>query len=205
VEKAGGSYTGIDHSRELLEQNRKRFPRGRFLPIGTTVEQFDFVASLYTIEHVVDPRSHLETMWNFCKAGGMLAVVCPDFVDGDGFPPSFFYGKTPRRFGEKIRSLAFRDAVAHLTDLLWFAPKWKRRARATTPGAFWINLEPRIFHGAQYSIDADAVHLPRLKDIVWWLEKRGASIVEASRSMRNIPESVLRYNCYVLARKPDVT
>ena len=202
VEQVGASYTGFDYSHELLERNRTRFPRARFLQIGTDLqEQFDVVASLYTIEHIVDPPTYLEKMWNFCKPGGLLAIICPEFIDGNGCPSSFFYGKTPRRFREKVRSLAVIDAATHLIDLLWFAPSWKRYARASAPGAFWINMEPRIFHGAEYTIDADAVHLPRLRDIVWWLEKRGAFILETSLSMEDIPEAVLRYNCYVLARK----
>ncbi len=144
-------------------------------------------------------------MWNYCKPTGLLAVICPNLIDTGDFPPSLFYGKTPRRFREKIRSLSVIDAIGHLIDLFWVVPRWKRRAHASAPGAFWINLEPRIFHGAEYTIDTDAVHLPRLRDIVWWLEKRGASILETSLSMRNIPMSVLRYNCYALARKPGVT
>ncbi|MEP7015974.1 MAG: class I SAM-dependent methyltransferase [Verrucomicrobiota bacterium] len=203
VEAAGGSYTGMDYSDTLLKNNRERFPRARFLTIGTELaDQVDIVASLYTLEHIVDPRSYLESMWDFCKPGGLIAIICPDFVDGDGFPPSFFFGKTPRRFREKLFSFALADAFLHLLDLAWHAPVWKSRARAASPGAFWINLMPRILHGAEYSVDADAVHLPRLKDIVWWLEKRGAAILETSRSMKNVSDEVLRYNCYAVARKP---
>jgi hypothetical protein len=141
-------------------------------------------------------------MWALCKPGGLIAVICPDFVDGGGLPPSFYYGKTPRRFRQKLSDLALADACQHLFDLVWLAPRWKKRARATAPGAFWINLQARALHGADYSIDADSVHLPRLKDLVWQLEKRGASIVTDSRSMGDLDESVLRYNCYVLARRP---
>jgi SAM-dependent methyltransferase len=201
VEAAGGSYTGMDYSDELLKNNRQRFLRARFLPIGAKLtEEFDIVASLYTIEHVVDPSFYLENLCSFCKPGGLIAIICPDFVDGEGLPPSFFYGKTPRRFREKIRSLAFGDAFLHLVDL-WFASRWKSRARAAAPGAFWINLKPRILHGAEYSIDADAVHLARLKDLVWSLERRGAIIETTSQTLPDIDRAILRYNCYVLARK----
>lgn len=203
VEAHGGSYTGIDHSAELLRKNRERFPNARFFTVGTEMlDTFDIVASLYTIEHVVDPSSYLTQMWDFCKPGGLIAIICPDFVDGEGFPPSFYYGTTPRRFREKITSLRFFDAYRHLIDLLHTTPKWKQTARRDAPGAFWINLRPRILHGANYSVDADAVHLPRLTDIVWWLEKRGGLIVETSRSLAGVPDSVLRHNCYALARKP---
>jgi len=205
VTSAGGSYTGIDHSQQLLRQNRARFPHARFFSVGTELrETFDVVASLYTIEHVVDPPLYLESMWRFCKPGGLIAVICPDFVDGDGFPPSFFYGVTARHAREKLLSLAIADVLGHLLDLLWFAPQWKREARSSLPGAFWINVKPRILHGAAYSIDADAIHLPRLKDLIWWLEARGASVIETSRSLSGVSETVLKHNCYVVARKPIV-
>jgi SAM-dependent methyltransferase len=202
VETRGGAYTGMDFDYELLSRNRRNFPRARFLPISTDLrEEFDLVASLYTIEHVIEPPAYLERMWRFCKPGGLMAVICPDFVDGESFPPSFYYGKTPKRLREKLRSFAFGDACKHLLDLFWFAPRWKTRARSAAPGAFWINLEPRIFRRAEYSTDADAVHLPRLKDSIWWLEQRGAAIVETSRTVRDVDPAVLNHNCYVVAKK----
>jgi SAM-dependent methyltransferase len=203
VEARGGTYTGLDFNRELLERNRQRFPRARFFKIGSDVrENFDIVASLYTIEHIVDPPAYLEMMWNFCKPGGLIAVICPDFIDGDGLPPSFYYGKTSRRLREKIISLAFADASQHLFDLFWLAPRWKKRARATEPGAFWINLQPRVLRGAEYSIDADAVHLSRLKDLVWWFEQRDGTVAATSRTLSDVDPAVLRHNCYVVAQKP---
>jgi SAM-dependent methyltransferase len=203
VEARGGVYTGMDYNDELLEQNRRNFPAGQFLKIGTEVrDTFDVVASLYTIEHIADPPAYLENMWRLCKPGGLIAVICPDFIDNHDFPPSFYYGKTPRRFREKLRSLAFADACEHLFDLFWLAPRWKTHACAAAPGAFWINLQPRILAGAPYSIDADAVHLARLKDLVWWLERSGAIIETTSQTLPDIDHAILRYNCYVLARKP---
>jgi SAM-dependent methyltransferase len=202
IERKGAHYTGLDHSPQLLADNRRRYPNATFLPIDETLTgNFDVVASLYTIEHVVDPPAYLERMWNFCQPGGLLAVICPEFVDTKSLSPSFFYGHTPRRFRQKVSALAFGDAWAHLCDLKWNAMRWRKRARAASPGAFWINLQPRILHGADYSIDADAVHLPRLKDLIWWFEQRGAAIVETSQTMCGVNPDVLRHNCYILARK----
>jgi SAM-dependent methyltransferase len=204
VQKAGGTYTGVDHGAALLENNRLRYPQARFLSIGTEFDEaLDLVASLYTIEHVVDPPAYLARMWKACKPGGLLAVICPDFVDGAGIPPSFFFGATPRRLREKLKRFALADAAEHLIDLWWSAPRWKARARASSPGAFWINRKPKILHGAPYSVDADAVHLPRLTDLVWWLEKKGARILMTSRLMADVDPAVLRYNCYVVATKPS--
>lgn len=202
VEEAGGHYTGMDYSHDLLQDNRKRFPRARFVPLEEKLnETFDIVASLYTLEHVVNPPQYLESLWNFTRPQGLIAVICPDFIDGDGLAPSFFYGNTARRFRNKLTSFALIDAFKHVLDLLCFAPLWKRRAQASGPGAFWINLTPRIFAGADYTTDADAVHLPRLLDLIWWLEGQGATIVETSRSLPGVDPAILKHNCYVAARK----
>lgn len=203
VEAAGGRYTGMDYSAELLKNNMARFPRARFLTIQTELdEKFDLVVSLYTIEHVVDPTSYLGRMLEFCRPGGLIAIICPDFVESPDFPPSFWYGRTARRCREKLATFSFVDALAHLVDLFWVARRWKKRARAADCGAFWINLKPRVFFELNYSIDVDAVHLPRLKDLVCWLGQHGGSIIATSQTLPDIDPNVLRYNCYVLARTP---
>ncbi|MCX6982986.1 MAG: class I SAM-dependent methyltransferase [Verrucomicrobia bacterium] len=204
VTSRGGAYTGMDHSAVLLADNLRRFPHARFFPIQSDPgEVFDIVASLYTIEHVVDPPAYLERMWTLAKPGGVIAVICPDFVDGESLPPSLYYGKTTRRLREKIVALDWIDACRHLIELKCAAPRWKARARAHAPGAFWMNLAPRVLHGAAYSIDADAVHLPRLTDLLWWLERRGAEILTTSHTLAGIEPAALRHNCYAVARKPQ--
>ncbi|MEO8352976.1 MAG: methyltransferase domain-containing protein [Chthoniobacteraceae bacterium] len=203
IEARGGHYTGADHSLELMSKNRKRFSGARFFPLDAKIsERFDVVASLYTIEHVVNPTGYLEKMWSLCREEGLLAVICPEFVDGEGFPPSLYYGRTPRRLRQKLASFAFVDAFQHALDLLWFAPRWKRRARSAAPGAFWINTRPSELQGQTHGVDTDAVHLPRMTDITAWMQNRGANIIATSETLPAIPTEILRYNCYVLARKP---
>lgn len=203
VEARGGHYSGVDHSRELLTLNRRRFPKADFHQIGDVVTgTFDIVASLYTIEHVIDPPAYLSSMWERCKTGGLLAVICPDFIDGEGFPPSFYYGKTPRRLREKLASFAFADLLSHLADLYWFAPRWKRQAKAAGLESFWINTRPSELEGAVHGVDTDAVHLPRMTDIAHFFEARGAAIEATSETLSDVPTNVLRHSCYVLARRP---
>ena len=202
VEARGGTYLGVDYGGPLLEENQRRFPKARFCRMETPPQElFDIVVSLYTIEHVVDPPAHLELMWRHCRPGGLLAIICPEFVAGPDLPPSFFYGKTPRRLRHKLQTLSLVDAGGHLLDLTVRGPRWKKRAQAMPPGAFWINLRPRVLHGAEYSIDADAVHLVQRRDLVWFLQQKGATIVQTSGDMSGISPDVLRYNCYVLAGK----
>ena len=203
VEARGGHYTGLDHSAELLADNRRRFPGATFYSLQTPLAQtFDLVASLYTIEHIADPPAYLERLWRGCRPGGLVGIICPEFIASPGYAPSIFYGRTPRRLSAKLKAGAVADAVAHWLDLKWEAPRWKRQALAAAPGAFWINLKPRIFHEDGYDIDTDAVHLVQLRDLVWFFESQGGEILQTSQTMPGVDPGVSRYNCYVLARKP---
>jgi SAM-dependent methyltransferase len=203
VEARGGVYTGMDFDNAVLNRNRRNFPGARFLSIGTELgEQFDLVASLYTIEHIADPTGYLDRMWGFCKPGGFLAVICPEFIDNDYYAPSLYYGKTARRFRDKARSLDLIDMLLHIVDLKWYAPRWKKRARRSEPGAFWINLRPSELAGMVHGIDTDAVYLSRLADLTCWFNRRGATITATSRTMAGVSREVLQFNSYVLAQKP---
>jgi SAM-dependent methyltransferase len=206
VESRSGRYSGLDHSDELLQKNRHRFPHARFFSLQSPPEQtFDIVASLYTIEHIADPPQYLESLWRYCRPGGLVAIICPEFIASAGFAPSIFFGRTPRRLREKIKAGDVPNAVSHLIDLKWRAPRWKKRALASPPGAFWINLQPRILHENDYDIDTDAVHLVQLRDLVWFYQNKGAEILQTSGDMPGISPTVLSYNGYLLVRKPALT
>jgi hypothetical protein len=73
---------------------------------------------------------------------------------------------------------------------------------AAVPGAFWINLLPSELHGAGHAIDTDAVHMVRLKDLVWFFRQKGAEIVQTSAAMPEVAPEVRRFNCYLLVKKP---
>lgn len=203
IEKRGGLYTGFDWSQELLRANSSKFPKARFFSLeNTLLETFDLVASLYTIEHVVNPISYLEQIWSLSKPGGLMGIICPEFINGNFFPPSFFYGKTPRRLREKLADFSWIDIFWHLVELKLIAPRWKKNAQTHAPGAFWINLKPRVLHGATYTIDGDAVHLPRLEDLEGWFIQKGANIIKTSKTLRNSSAQTVTHSCYILARKP---
>lgn len=203
VEARGGSYTGLDYSEDLLKDNRTKYPNARFFATGTPMsDAFDLVASLFTIEHIADPPAYLELLWQYCRPGGLIAIICPEFVNCPGFAPSIFFGRTPRRLREKLKSCNLADATAHLADQKLIAPRWKRQAQAELPGAFWINLRPRILQGTEFTSDTDAVHMVRRQDLVWFFEDKRAQIVQTSALMADVPLEVARHSCYVLARKP---
>lgn len=203
--RRGAFYHGMDVSPELIEANRKKMPQAKFYTLNDPPKKtFDIVASLYTIEHTHDPIKYLQTLWDFCRPGGIVAIICPDFIDGQGFPRSIYYGRTPRRFREKLASFSLFDACAHLWELFIVFPLWKIYARSMAPNAFWINLEPSDLVGREHGIDGDAVHFPRLLDLVHWFKNKGASIITTSNEMKKIPKKISKHNCYIAARKPSV-
>ena len=206
IEEKGGSYTGFDHSEKLLDENRRRFPNARFFQIGQLpAESFDIVASICTVEHVANPPAYLESLWNYCRGGGLIAIHCPEFIESPGCSaPSVFFGRTPRRFLEKIRAFDIWDALQHIIDWKIRAPRWKREALAAPPGAFWMNLRPRNLHDDDYQIDSDAIHLAGRRDLVWFFEQKGGRIIQTSADMLEIDPAAFPYSCYVLVGKPSL-
>jgi SAM-dependent methyltransferase len=204
VQARGGTYTGLDHSEALLADNQRRFPKARFFPVGTPLaETFDLVASLYTVEHVADPPAYLESLWRFCRPGGMIVIIGPEFIHGPGLPPGIFFGRTPRRFREKLLALDLWDAWLHLLDLKIRGPRWKKSAQAAPPGTFWMNLAPSVLHGAEYYIDADAIHIACLKDLVWFFEQHGARTLQTSMNLPGVAPELLDYTSYLVIQKPE--
>ena len=201
VERRGGLYTGMDWGESLLAANRRRYPTAQFVSLERDPDAgFDFVVSLYALEHLADPVAGLEQLVRLCRAGGLIGVLCPDFVRAGG-APSLYFGRTPRRFREKIRSGSWIDAIDHLRDMWGALPRWSRLARNSAPGCFWINLEPRILTRGTYLIDADAVHLPHLDDLVFWFRRKGLTVQETTRDVTGLSGATSNPTAYVLARK----
>ena len=181
VEARGGIYTGLDYSEDLLQNNRRRFPNARFRSLTDPPnESYDLVTSLYTLEHIVNPSAYLESLWRYCRPDGLIAVICPEFVEGAGLAPSVFYGHTPRRFRQKLQAFDLLDACAHIADLKIRAPVRKRRLESSPPGAVWS----------------------RLADLVWFFWQRGAEILQTSAKIPDVQPDIRRYSCYLLMRKP---
>ena len=95
------------------------------------------------------------------------------------------------------------DALAHLWDLFVVLPPLIRRARSATPPSFWINLEPRILAEAAYSIDADAVYLPSLRDIIGWFKNKRLSVEETAFDLPELKNCTSYPVAYALIRKTD--
>jgi SAM-dependent methyltransferase len=204
VERRGAIYHGMDFGTNLLQENRSRFPHAFFFPIHCGPDMmFDLVASLYTIEHIAEPIAYLEQLWQYCRPGGKIAIICPDFIDGDGFPTSLYFGKTPRRFREKLMSFSFLDAILHLVDIVFVFPLWKRKARKMPAGAFWINTEPRELLRKDHVVDGDAVHFPRLNDLEDYFTRKGATIIASAKTLPEVAPAIRKHNTYLMVEKPQ--
>jgi SAM-dependent methyltransferase len=203
VEKRAGIYYGGDIDPLLLRENRKKWPAASFFWLEDRIPGlYDMAISLYTIEHVVNPGSYLEILWSYVRPGGKIGIICPDFIDGKGIPPSVYFGITPQRLRHKFFCGNLWDATLHLYEMTVAASAWKHKARLCAPGAFWMNLAPRDLATNSHTIDGDAIHLPRLTDLLFWVRQAGGEILETSQSLAGVPAAVLRHNCYLLAKKP---
>lgn len=204
VQDRAGLYHGVDLDPQLLQENRKKWPTASFFSSEERIPGlYDMAVSLYTIEHVANPRSYLELLWSYVRPGGKIGIICPDFIDGEGIPPSVYFGITPQRLRHKFFCGRLWDATLHLYEMCVSARAWKYKARHQAPGAFWMNLDPRDLATKSHTIDGDAIHLPRLTDLSFWMRQAGGEILETSRSLAGVSASVLRHNCYLLARKPQ--
>lgn len=200
----GARYTGLEWSKEQIEANQRRFPQCTFASPDVPINRlFDIVVSLHVIEHVVHPEMHLQSLWDYTKPGGLIAVLCPDFVNCGFFPRSVFFGTTCARLSSKLKKGRILDSIDHVLDWKIRGPLWLRRSKREAPGAFWINLRPRVLEDGDGFMDADAVHLTRYEDIADWFEKRGAFPIRSSRMMTDVAKEISRFNMYILVKKPS--
>ncbi len=205
TEAKGIIYTGADYSKDQLAKNTERFPGATFLTLDQikTVPSstFDFGLSLYVLEHTTRPLEHLNLLSRLVKPGGLVAVICPEFIQSECLSPSVFFGFTPRRLREKLQTLSFLDFLAHCCDLFRVRHQVKRILNAP-PGSFYINLKPRVLYHSEWCSDQDAVCFTGLRDVRWWFENNGFSIEKTSEEFRESHPDTTKYSMYVLARKP---
>lgn len=83
--RMGYDVTGVDLSREGIEQARAHYPAGRFEVLAADerllenlgVEPFDLVCSVEVIEHLYDPAALLAGCFAALRPGGMLLLSTP--------------------------------------------------------------------------------------------------------------------------------
>ena len=169
-------YTGVDFSQDLIGANSQRFPEAKFHPIRTAgvldcqTEQFDLVIAIFVVEHCVFPQLALDEWIRVLKSGGLLLILCPDFL-GRGLISSQQVGFSEGTGREKLFRGKFADALVTALDTRIRMPikamlcryKAKRRPR------FFINLAPTCFTDS-FRPDVDAVYLTYEPEICSWVD-----------------------------------
>jgi len=171
------SYTGVDFSENLLANNRALYPDANFFQLADPnklpfdSETFDFVFSVYVLEHTVFPHLFLDEASRVLKKGGVLCIVCPDFL-GKGKMSSQRKGFSYGTGSEKLRKGKIFDAIVSSFDakvrIPWLS-HFYRKAALKSP-LFFVNTQPVCFTDP-FLPDVDAVYLTFEPEIKAYLKK----------------------------------
>jgi 2-polyprenyl-3-methyl-5-hydroxy-6-metoxy-1,4-benzoquinol methylase len=119
---------------------------------------FDIIFSTYVLEHISDPRKHLETLQGLLADGGSLFIICPRYDMPGYLNPSC------RHLGR----------IAQL-EILVATSIYRLRSFLTKQPAFLIQTDLAAFHGPFFT-DADAVHWVSEIDLRIWAAHRSLKI-----------------------------
>jgi SAM-dependent methyltransferase len=172
-------YTGCDFSKELLNKNQSDFPSANFAvieprsPLPMESEIFDFVFSVFVLEHSVRPDLLLKEMTRICKPGGVIAILCPDYF-GRLSMASQLIGWASDSGREKLKRGHVVDAiVSSFTSRILLPHYLKTRLRhAHLQPIFLLNGSPSCFSRPFYP-DADAVYVTHRGEIESQMLKYG--------------------------------
>lgn len=190
-------YSGCDFSERLMQHNRLLYPEANFnvinkpntLPFDD--ESFDFVFSVFVIEHSTDPSKFLNECSRILKPGGSLVILCPDFL-GSGHMTSQRAGWSQGTAQQKLRKGKFADAIVTLFDNRIRIPFRCRQfaKKAARYPLFLVNAKPVIFDDP-FSPDVDAVYVTYKIEIEKYLSSKfkvneNTSLVSSYESERRI-------------------
>jgi len=139
-------------NKEFLEQEADAVHVGDIATLETTV---DIVFSTFVLEHVTNPRRHLEDCWARLRPGGTLFIFCPRY----DFPGYLSHSADHRGALSRAR-LAAGLLFHRFVTLLTSRP------------AFLVHVDPSVFH-LPWAIDRDAVHWVSLFDLRCLFAGRG--------------------------------
>ncbi len=152
------------HVQDVTEQNasflREVADRVFIGDIASIPEDgYHLIFSTYVLEHVSAPEDFLREVEARLAPGGWHVVICPRYDVPGYLNPSLRHLPLPRRIALSLFLTPSRAAVA-----LGASP------------AFWVNLDPAVFHRPWYT-DADAVHLVSRFDLTRWHRAHGFRVV----------------------------
>jgi SAM-dependent methyltransferase len=168
---AQGRYTGVDFSEAQLMKNRQRYPEAAFVPLTNpgklpfSEKTFDYVFSVFVLEHVVYPQRFLQENLRVLKPGGTFCLLCPNFL-GALYMTSQRTGFSDGTGREKLQRGQTWDAFVTGWDNKVRVPFacFTRGLLAKMRPRFYINTRPRCFVDA-FNPDVDAVYLTYLPEI----------------------------------------
>lgn len=171
-------YSGCDFSKELVNRNRQTFTAAIFeeikvpnlLPYPNGM--FDFVFSVFVLEHSSNPAKLLDECDRILQPGGRLVILCPDFL-GKGRMSSQRAGFSEGNTKDKLKKRKYIDALVTFFDNRIRIPLYCRiqRWNALRHPRFLINVTPTLFEDKFYP-DVDAVYVTFKHEIIKYLEKK---------------------------------
>jgi len=176
-----GSYTGIELSADVIESNQLKWPEQYWYNSGlydAHLEEghFDLIFSFYVLEHLVYPKTALETMFRLLTPGGYLVIVCPDFAASGRFPSQHLGLSMARSAKAKLQEGKVLDAVLSLYDSRCrLKPSLKLMKRDV--GCFKINVNPAcLYYKEEMWPDIDAVYLAFKEEFEYWAKQNQLTI-----------------------------
>jgi ubiquinone/menaquinone biosynthesis C-methylase UbiE len=169
------NYTGIDFSAEVIRSNQERYPEATFSCIKDITqfpcptEQYTMVFSHYVLEHCVFPNKFLDESLRVLRPGGLLAILCPDFL-GSGRMTSQRAGFSEGTGRGKLLNRKYWDSLITGYDNKVRIPlyaAWLRTTASKRP-KFFINTNPTCFSDS-FKPDVDAVYVTFAEEIRCYL------------------------------------
>lgn len=114
------AYVGCDRNADVLAENRRRFPRARFVewdistsdaPEELSGERFDVVLLLAVLEHVSDPGAVLARVAPLLSASGRVVLTTPHPLGALPLEAGSKLGLLSRHADEEHETLLDRAAI----------------------------------------------------------------------------------------------
>ncbi len=171
-------YHGIDFSPDLIETNQRKYPTARFKNILNPQifpfedQQFDFVFSVYVLEHCVFPNIFLDECYRVLKPSGKLIILTPDFLARSRMT-SQKVGFSAGSGRDKFSKGKWIDGIVTMIENRVILPLYSRilRYKASRQPKFMVNLNPVCF-SQQFYPDADAVYVTYEREIKTYLNEK---------------------------------
>lgn len=147
--------------------------------------KFDFVVSLWCVEHLAEPRTMLDECARILKPGGELLLVFPNYDNPLRRCPSYWCEKGQ---DDSLRSALFEHKIGSLLTQLrrrftYVVRQTLRQLRISCSRRyqeFWINDDPAIRY-LPWARDRDAIHIVSGQSVERFLQSRGFRIESSSR------------------------